>query len=163
MLIEKPISLQNTIKASVKMLHGQADQKNIKLFDHIDPNLPSLHGDEKSVMRILNNLISNAIKFTPEGGEIVVGATVVNDHQLKFQVKDTGIGVSKDDIAKALEPYVQIDCKDFDPHAGTGLGLFLCCSLVDLHGGEMTFDSELGKGTTISVIFPPERLIHAIT
>lgn len=158
-LIEENMDIEDTIKASVKMLHSQADNKNIGLSDHIAPQLPHLHGDQKSVLRILNNLISNAIKFTPEGGKIVVQAMLNNDHRLKLQVKDTGIGVKKEDIAKALAPYEQIVCKDFDPHAGTGLGLFLCCSLVDLHGGEMTFESELGKGTTISVIFPPERVI----
>ncbi|PHS79758.1 MAG: hypothetical protein COB59_00260 [Rhodospirillaceae bacterium] len=158
-LIEETVDLEDTIKASVKMLHGQADHKNIDLFDHVAPQLPHLHGDQKSVLRILNNLISNAIKFTPEGGEIVVQAMLSNDHRLKLQVKDTGIGVKKEDIAKALAPYEQIVCKDFDPHAGTGLGLFLCCSLVDLHGGEITFDSELGEGTTISILFPAERII----
>jgi len=158
-LVEETMDIEDTIKASVKMLHGQADTKNIALFDHVAPQLPNLHGDQKSVLRILNNLISNAIKFTPEGGEVIVQAMISKDNGLKLQVKDTGIGVKKEDIAKALAPYEQIVCKDFDPHAGTGLGLFLCCNLVDLHGGEMTFESELGKGTTISVLFPPERVI----
>ncbi len=125
--------------------------------------LPQLWADERKIKQVLINLLSNAIKFTPEGGAITVSASVQPDGSLAIAVADTGIGIAKEHIEIVLAPFGQVDSALSRKHAGTGLGLPLTKSLIELHGGRMVVESELGKGTTVTIVLPPERIIDAPT
>ncbi|MHA1537891.1 MAG: PAS-domain containing protein [Alphaproteobacteria bacterium] len=122
--------------------------------------LPPLRADERRLKQILINLLSNAVKFTPAGGKVTVSARA--DAALGFiiEVRDTGIGIAPEDIPKALEPFAQIDSTLSRRYEGTGLGLPLTKSLIELHGGTISIESALGEGTLITVTFPPERIVR---
>jgi signal transduction histidine kinase len=106
------------------------------------------------------NLLSNAVKFTPAGGRIWLSAAVESGGRLLVQVRDTGVGMKQEDVPRAVEPFVQLDhAPRGDP--GTGLGLALVKTLVEVHGGTLAIESEPGKGTTVSVRLPQERLAPA--
>ena len=113
--------------------------------------------DELRLEQVLLNLVSNAVKFTPTGGRIRVSASLALSGETIISVVDTGIGMAAEDIPRALQPFGQIDNSLARPHGGTGLGLPLAQRLVELHGGTMRLDSELGKGTTVTIVLPAER------
>ena len=113
-------------------------------------------GDKRRMKQVLINLISNAIKFTPSGGTVEVTARC-EDNLLKIVVNDTGIGIAPDQIGKVFLPFRQVDSEISRRHTGTGLGLPLAKHLVELHGGELTLASELGRGTTVAAHFPVEE------
>ena len=125
----------------------------------IPPELPALRADERKLKQILLNLLSNAVKFTPEGGTVTLAVAVESSDAIVIQVIDTGIGIAPEDIATVMSPFGQVDSalsREFD---GTGLGLPLTKALVELHGATLEIESEIGKGTTATVRFPPERLV----
>jgi signal transduction histidine kinase len=106
---------------------------------------------------MLVNLVSNAKKFTPTEGEVAVSTHVDETGAVVIKVKDTGIGMSADDIPKALAMFSQLDNGHARQHEGTGLGLPIVKSLMQLHGGVLKLESELGRGTTATLCFPPSR------
>ncbi|MBV8777683.1 MAG: HAMP domain-containing histidine kinase [Alphaproteobacteria bacterium] len=116
--------------------------------------------DELRLEQVLLNLVSNAVKFTPSGGNVTVWATLALSGEVILSVADTGIGIAPEDVPRALQPFGQIDNSLARPHGGTGLGLPLAQRLIELHGGTMTIDSQLGKGTTVTVVLPAERSHH---
>ena len=111
--------------------------------------------------QIVMNLLSNAVKFTPAGGRVEIAAAVEAPAGLTITVSDTGIGIAKEDIPRVTEPFVQVDNSLSRRHEGTGLGLALVAALVELHGGTLDIDSELGKGTTVTATFPMARIVDA--
>ncbi len=111
--------------------------------------------------QILLNLLSNAIKFTPGGGKVTLKIWSRAESGYVFQVIDTGIGIAFEQIPRALAPFQQIDSGLNRKHEGTGLGLPLAKSLVEMHGGYLDLQSEVGAGTTVTVRFPAERIGHA--
>ncbi|MGH6959140.1 MAG: ATP-binding protein, partial [Dongiaceae bacterium] len=119
---------------------------------------PLLYGDPRRVKQVLLNLLSNAIKFTNPGGRIAVRAGRAADGALVVTVADTGIGIATRDIAKALAPFSQIDSALTRKYEGAGLGLPIARSLTEMHGGTLDLDSEVGRGTTITLRFPAARL-----
>jgi PAS domain S-box-containing protein len=158
-LQEQTIDIEKVIESTVRLVRERAGARNIDLSVRIPERLPQLWADERKVKQILINLLSNAIKFTPEGGAVTVSAERDNADEVKLAVSDTGIGIAKESIEIVLQPFGQVDSALSRKHAGTGLGLPLTKSLVELHGGSLDFDSELGKGTTVIVRFPHERLV----
>jgi signal transduction histidine kinase len=116
--------------------------------------------DRRKLKQILANLLSNGIKFTPAGGKVSLSASCEADGGLVFQVADTGIGIAPEDIPKALAPFQQIDSMLRRKHEGTGLGLPLTKALVELHGGTLNIESELGDGTTVTLRFSSRRTIE---
>jgi signal transduction histidine kinase len=137
------------------MVSDRAAAGGIKL-DFGDTDL-EVSADELRLEQVLLNLVSNAVKFTPTGGRVAVAASLVAGGEVEIRVSDTGIGMAAEDIPRALQPFGQIDNSLARPHGGTGLGLPLAQRLVELHGGTMTIDSTLSRGTTVTVTLPPER------
>lgn len=143
------------VVTSVTTVTGQkATDKGIEFLAHVAPGIPQfLIGDPHRLGQILTNLISNAVKFT-ERGEIVVSATLLQQTgakcQLKFSVRDTGIGMSKEQAAKLFQPFTQADMSTTRKYGGTGLGLTVSRRLVELMGGQIWLDSEPGAGTTFT-------------
>jgi signal transduction histidine kinase len=122
-----------------------------------EPTDLEVSADELRLEQVLLNLVSNAVKFTPKGGEVMVSALLADTGAIEITVADTGIGMAAEDIPRALQPFGQIDNTLARPHGGTGLGLPLALRLVELHGGTMTIDSTLGRGTAVTLTLPPER------
>ncbi len=123
--------------------------------------LPPILADEIKLKQILLNLLSNAVKFTPRGGKVVVETGCTEQGDFRLQVIDNGIGMKRGDIPLALQPFRQIDSALSRKHSGTGLGLPLTKALVVLHGGNLTIDSDTGRGTIVTVILPAARFTTA--
>lgn len=156
--IEKEkVDLAKTLAACEKMLRRRIEQGGVSLTFDMAEDLPPLYADPLRLKQVLLNLIGNAIKFTPEGGQITVrGETSVNDG-VALVIKDTGIGIAENDIPKALEKFGQVRDGHMKAYEGAGLGLALVKSLMEQHGGSLELESEVGKWTTAAVTFPPER------
>ncbi len=115
--------------------------------------MPDVDADPRGLKQVMLNLISNAVKFTPEGGDIVV-RVAQEDDVLRISVTDTGIGIAKEDLERLAKPFEQVEGQHSKTTQGTGLGLALTKSLIEMHSGSMTMDSEPGIGTTVSFTLP---------
>ena len=151
--------LENIIRAQADMLLTECEDKNIELSVEIQNDLPLMYQDQAKVQQILTNLLSNAVKFTPEGGRIVVGARGRDNGTIEMWVSDTGVGIAEEDREIIFEKFRQgtsVLGQDglTREYAGTGLGLSIVKELCKLLGGEVTVESELGKGSTFRVILP---------
>jgi two-component system, NarL family, sensor histidine kinase BarA len=148
------------VSAQCDMARPLAEKKNIDLDCGASPSLPLLRQDPAKVQQILNNLLSNAIKFTPDGGRIMVAAQRDDQGDLRLTVADTGIGISVDDQQLVFEKFRQATgaLQDGDAmtreYSGTGLGLSIVRELCRLLGGDVSLESELGKGSTFTVRLP---------
>jgi signal transduction histidine kinase len=141
----------------VHMMADQARKAGVNLNTRISPELPRLRGDGRRLQQVLLNLVSNAIKFTPAGGNVTVGVEAA-DAGMILVVKDTGIGMKPEQIPLAFERFRQIDNTFSRKYDGAGLGLPLARDLVELHGGRLTLESTPNAGTTATVSFPASRL-----
>jgi two-component system cell cycle sensor histidine kinase PleC len=156
-LYETHVDLAATASEAMRMLIDRARQAGVALCTDIPSGLPALRADERKIIQIFMNLISNAVKFTPQGGMVVVAAQIGAEGGLRLSVRDSGIGMSAQEIERALQPFGQIDNLYNKKHVGTGLGLPLVRSIAELHDGALEIESEPGKGTTVTVFFPPAR------
>jgi PAS domain S-box-containing protein len=158
-LHEENIEVSEIANAIMKLVVGLAHTGNVELELDVSGDIAVLHADERKVKQILLNLLSNAIKFTPDGGKVTLKIWSRAESGYVFQVTDTGIGIAFEDIPRALTPFQQIDSGLNRIHEGTGLGLPLAKSLVEMHGGYLDLQSEVGVGTTVTVRFPAERIV----
>ena len=158
-LCEENTDIPKTVRSIVRLLTGAAQTRNVDLVSEVPDGIAALRADARKLKQILVNLLSNAIKFTPDGGKVTLKIWSSAESGFVFQVIDTGIGIALEDIPKALAPFQQIDSGLNRRHEGTGLGLPLTKSLVELHGGSLELQSEAGVGTTVTVRFPAERII----
>ena len=150
------VDVARVVRACIRLVGERARLGGLTLgHDLPDKNLV-LRADERKLKQVLLNLLSNAIKFTPSGGSVTLRAEVTADGDTEIAVADTGIGIGPDDIDKALSPFGQVDSQLNRKYEGTGLGLPLTRALVELHGGTMDMMSEVGVGTTVRVVFPPD-------
>jgi PAS domain S-box-containing protein len=156
-LHEGPCDIAEMIESAAHMVDGRARQADLTLEQRVAPGLAPIVADERVLKQVLLNLLSNAVKFTPAGGKIVVTADVASDGGLLIQVVDNGIGIAGEDLDKVFHRFSQIDNSYARRHGGTGLGLHLTKKLVELHAGTIQLDSQLGVGTTVSVILPSWR------
>ncbi|MGB0683342.1 MAG: PAS domain S-box protein [Magnetovibrionaceae bacterium] len=156
-LAEEEVDLAEIITVSLHQLESMAKRAGISVAWEIPDGLPRMIGDERALIQVLNNLISNAIKFTTSPGSVTVSASLGNLQGIVLRVSDTGIGMTEADIAKALTPFEQADGTHSRRHEGTGLGIHLCVNLMKLFGGRLEIESEKDKGTTVSLFFPPYR------
>jgi PAS domain S-box-containing protein len=154
-LRDTPVPVGAIFETCRRMVNDRATAVGITL--DFRPTDLEVYADELRLEQVMLNLVSNAVKFTPEGGTITVWAEPALSGEIAISVADTGIGMAPEDIPRAMQPFGQIDNSLARPHGGTGLGLPLAQRLVELHGGTLTIDSEFGKGTTVTVRLPPER------
>ncbi|MEQ9354146.1 PAS domain S-box protein [Coleofasciculus chthonoplastes] len=156
------VSVDSLCESSLTFIKQQAQQKNIRLDYHIAPGLSEIEVDERRIRQVLVNLLSNAVKFTPDGGKISLQVTTDPDgEQLQLSVTDTGIGIAPENLDKLFKPFVQLDSSLSRRYAGTGLGLALVRRIVELQGGSIALDSEVGKGSCFTVTLPwhhPSRI-----
>ena len=157
------IAPADIVTECIKLTRGKAHDGGLRLTSELAPGLPGLIVDRLRLKQALLNLCSNAIKFTPPGGSVHVSAHQAPDDSFVLAVRDTGIGMSPDQIPMALEPFRQV-ASPFSRNAdGTGLGLALVKSLIECHDGRLEIDSALNKGTTVRLILPPARTVRRQT
>jgi signal transduction histidine kinase len=136
-----------------------AKRARIVLRTSLAPDLPTVVADPRRLKQILLNLLTNAIKFTKEGGQVIVSGSMI-DGELRLRVRDNGVGMTKDEIAFAMQPFHQLDTAP-RKQSGTGLGLPVTKALVDANRARLILTSEPGVGTSADVIFPAERLFRS--
>jgi len=158
-LQDEPLAARDAVGGAVRMMRERASRAGIELLHDLPPGLPLISADPRAVRQMLVNLISNAIKFTPFGGRIVVAAAPGPEGGLTLAVADTGIGIAEADMPQALAPFGQVTAPLNPQQPGTGLGLPLVKSLIEAHGGRLELASEPGAGTTVRLHFPPSRII----
>lgn len=150
------LDLQGSIDFVLSSLRPQADGKPVHLEMEVPRDLPLAYGDHEKVEQILTNLIGNAIKFTPEGGKVVVSARLSDTvkNAVGISVHDTGIGIPEDQLAKIFEKFHQVESPLHHSASGTGLGLAITKGLVEAHQGQIWVESELEKGSTFTFTLP---------
>jgi signal transduction histidine kinase len=158
-LRDEVVSIADTIEACRRIVEPMAADAGVSLMIENSAALPLIHSDQLRFRQILLNLMSNAVKFTPAGGRVIVSAGIEPDGPV-IAVKDTGIGMKEADIALALEPFRQIDGALSRRFTGTGLGLPLAKALAELHGGRLDIESVPGIGTTVRIRLPAARIIN---
>ncbi len=158
-LHEDSIAVPEFVQSVIGLVRQRAENGSVKLDTDICDDLPLLLADERKLKQILVNLLSNAVKFTDSGGQVTLKAWCRSDSGFVFQIVDTGIGMTPEDIPKALSQFGQIGRDLNRKYEGTGLGLPLSKNLVELHGGYLDLQSDLGTGTTVTVRFPASRIV----
>jgi signal transduction histidine kinase len=159
-LRDEEVDVVDMVAECLRLVRERAANGGIDLFNRVSGSI-QLRADEMAMKKILTNLLSNAIKFTPAGGRVTVAAGTTGAGECMIAVCDTGIGMAPEDIPKALEPFGQIDSAMTRSHQGTGLGLPLAQTLAQRMGGDLSIDSEKGKGTTVTVRLPADRVYRS--
>jgi len=154
---EENLNVDKNLKECLRMLHPMIEQKSLQI-DYVPGLLPELFGDERRIKQIFLNLLSNAVKFTHDDGHIRVNAHMNDAGELEVEIRDSGIGMSAEEIETALRPFTQVQSSLAREYEGTGLGLPLAHSLIRMHDGRLDMDSTPGEGTNAIVTFPKGRL-----
>jgi len=151
------VCLEEVITESVQSMQPQAQRRRVLLRTSFADNLPEILADRRSVRQIILNLVSNAIKFTLPGGQVIVSVQQTEPGGVRMRVRDTGIGMSKNEVTVAMKPYKQVDTAP-KSQIGTGLGLPLTKALVEANRARFKVRSATGTGTRVDVNFPRERV-----
>ncbi len=160
-LDEKELDVSEAIDEALRFVADKAKEMKITVKKKIPANLPFLLADERAIRQILINLLSNAVKFTRERGRVVISAEIGGDGAFVLSVSDNGIGIPPEHIERVLQPFAQVDTSLARKFEGTGLGLPLTKSLIELHGGVLELDSKPDKGTTVRAIFDRSRVVES--
>ncbi len=168
------VAVSQLCESSLVFIKQQALEKRIQVIQHIPKGLPHISVDERRIRQVLINILNNGVKFTPPGGRITLEVSYASPSQpieeqstsdsdtknaLQFAITDTGIGISSENMQKLFQPFTQIDSALNRQHEGTGLGLTLAKSIVELHGGEVSLTSEVSVGSCFTFTIP---LIEAV-
>ena len=148
------IDLTNLIQKTIENFRILAHEKGISISDAVDLSLPTVHVDPRRMDQVLSNLISNAIKFAGDGGELEVGAALAEATEIKVWVRDNGVGIPADEIGQLFQKYRQGGNAKCSSQKGTGLGLVICKMIVEAHGGKIWVESQPGQGSTFFFSLP---------
>jgi two-component system cell cycle sensor histidine kinase PleC len=148
----EPVAIDEVVEDTLRLIRQRAEKAGLKIRVHL-PHLPDITADFRALKQILLNLLTNAVKFTPHGGSITISAVATEDN-VHISVADTGIGIAEKDLKRLAKPFEQIENQFSKTREGTGLGLALTKSLIEMHHGRFEIDSALGEGTTAQVILP---------
>ena len=156
-LSEEEVDIADIVSLSAGMIRTLAEKAEVECSFEVADDLPLFWGDPTKMRQILINLLTNAIKFTPAGGEVRLTAKQEQNGAINFLIKDTGIGIPADKMAVALAPFGQVDSSLARRYDGVGLGLPLTKRLLELHDGTLEIISEPGRGTEVTALLPPAR------
>lgn len=157
-LEDEEVDLAAVLRWSVDIMRARTMDKAQQVrLQMLDP-MPVLNADQRAMRQIMLNLLSNAAKFTGEGGNIEVSVCLDDAGDLSISVRDDGIGIPEDKLAEVMEPFGQVDDTNARQHGGTGLGLPITKSLIEMHGGSFALESTVGEGTTAKMTLPGWRL-----
>jgi len=161
-LCVEPVQILKVIIDCVRCVEPQATHAQVGISVQVYDGVDQLSVDNKRLHQMLLNLLSNALKFTPSGGEITI-EVFRRGPDIAISVSDTGIGIRAEDIPKVLEPFGQVHSMQSQKHKGTGLGLPLTKELAELHGGSLTMESSVDVGTTVTITLPPDAAAASST
>ena len=150
--------LASAVEGSLSICRTLGEKFGVRIESRLPPEDVQLLAVERMIRQILINLVGNAIKFTPAGGRVTLGGAPTADGGYALTVQDSGIGMTDEDIHKALTPFGQIENKMTATHNGTGLGLPLAKAMLELHGGSLDITSAPERGTCLTLNFPPQRI-----
>jgi PAS domain S-box-containing protein len=160
-LDEEEVDIAELIRSVNRMMASKAFGSSLVLVENFDDNLPRIQVDERLIRQVLINLVTNAVKFSQKGGRIETHAHIKPDGSMEILVRDYGVGIPKDKISQALEPFGQVSDKaDNANQRGTGLGLPLAKAMVELHNGLLNIVSDSGQGTQVFFTIPKERVLQ---
>ncbi len=154
------IKVSELVNLSIRLINDRAKTGNIKIIKKIDKNLPDINVDAQRMKQAVINILSNAIKFTPEGGKVTLGAAKGKKGEFLITITDTGIGMRPKDIKTALTPFGQVDSRLARKYEGTGLGLPLTKNFIEMHSGTLDIKSKVEVGTTVTITIPAERVLN---
>ena len=158
-LAEDVFDLHDIMRSVGQLTAARVHAADLTQTVELPDDLPPISGDERKTKQVLLNLITNAVKFTPAGGSITIAARWDSAEGVAITVADTGIGIPQEDLERVMKPFEQVDSSFTRQHQGTGLGLPLVKAIMEMHGGRLELKSELGVGTQVTVVFPPERVL----
>ena len=150
----EPQIIRDIAECCVLLVQRRMEDKSQSLVVEIDNDLPLVMADQLRIKQVLINLLSNASKFTPEGGQVTIGGSRTDQESVAISVSDTGIGMQPEEIELAMKPFVRVDSAYTRNQEGTGLGLPIARALVVRHRGTFNVTSEPGKGTTVTFTLP---------
>jgi PAS domain S-box-containing protein len=150
-------TVDETFEDCARLVRERAENAGLRVTRRIDPMTPPINADRRAVKQILINLLSNAIKFTPPGGTVTLAAEPFGQELVALSVADTGIGIPPEQIDNALSAFGQVDNPFTRSQEGTGLGLPIVKSLVEMHGGKFQIESAIDKGTKVTLILPAQK------
>ncbi len=156
-IVSQPLEVVSVVSEPIKVFQSWAGSKAITLSSVLEEGLPQVFGDQNRLIQVFNNLISNALKFTPEGGTITVGARRTGEGMIEVTVSDTGPGIPPEDLPRLFEKFFQVKGAVQTEVHGTGIGLTVSKEIVELHGGKIWVESEVGKGTRFLFTLPVFR------
>ena len=161
-LDSREIRMDEVISACINSFRVMASEAGVETITKFAYDLPAVRGDSVKLRQIFTNLISNALKFTPRGGTVTVEAVRTNDGGVTVLVRDTGVGMTEEEISVALTPFGQVDGSHSRWREGTGLGLPIAKALIELHGGYIEVHSTKGQGTVVAVILPSRHDVSVV-
>jgi PAS domain S-box-containing protein len=153
------VNLAEITEHAMRLLSERAQQLRVSLKRNFPPNLPNVVADLRSMRQIMINLLSNSIKFTDPGGQVMVSARLTKVGELVLRVKDTGIGMNEEQLKEALEPFRQVTSSTRPEREGTGLGLPLTKALVEANRASFSISSAPGRGTAVDITYPTTRVL----
>lgn len=153
------VNLNDLVQQCVAIMQQQANRERVIIRTSLPASLPQVIADARSIRQIALNLLSNSIKFTGAGGQVIISTAQTDEHQVVLRVRDTGSGMSENDLQTALEPFRQIATSARWDSSGTGLGLPITKALAEANHAEFRITSQVGDGTMVEVIFPPGRVL----
>jgi two-component system cell cycle sensor histidine kinase PleC len=161
-LKEEAVSLPGIVEECRHLLALRAKNKSIEIIEKIDAKLPRIWADERALRQITLNILSNAIKFTPQGGKVTLEVGHGETKGQYLSIRDTGPGIPESEIPVVLSSFGRGSMAQKNAEEGTGLGLPIVRGLVELHGGEFTLKSKVREGTQVIISFPSERVMNAL-
>jgi len=162
-LDEVEVDLNELVAGCLRLVGDDARQSQVRLVTDCAANLHGIWGDERRLTQVLLNVLSNAVRFTEAGGSVTIKIDRTPAGTVAISVTDTGIGIAADQVANILTPFGQVEGSYSKHYNGTGLGLPIAKSFVELHGGSLALNSEIGKGTEVRIELPAERIMATAT
>ncbi len=148
-----PTRLKKLIEDSIKVVLSQAEKNNVTIIDELPDRLPVLNIDKQLINMAVVNILSNAVKYTPDGGTVTLSASSTAEH-LQIKVQDSGIGINADDLTRIFEKFFRCANPETGQVSGSGIGLATALQIMQLHGGRIEVQSQVGEGSSFSLIFP---------
>ena len=161
-LYEEEVRIPELVGSCLSMVKERARERGVRVAADLGAHGVPLWADARAMKQVLLNILSNAVKFSHDGGAVTVTAHLEADRSTVITVADSGIGMTADQIARARQPFGQAHAATTRRYGGTGLGLPISQRLVELHGGTMRIDSRLGEGTAVSIVLPATRTLPSM-
>ena len=161
-LKEESISLANVVDDCRHLLSMRAKKRDIQMIDNLERSLPRIWADERAIRQVTLNLMTNAVKFTPQGGEVTIKVGWTSSGGQYLSIRDTGPGIPASEMPVVMSSFGRGTLAQKNAEEGSGLGLPIVKGLIELHGGSFTIRSKVREGTEVVVVFPPERVMDAL-